>query len=598
MGMMSPLHRPGELLRKRHKRGFVSRLWFGHCAQHFESMTFVRFPTICPSAPRGGWFSRRALSRGTGFVAVVVSALGWPATLRAVPAAEGAPGAQPGPEVAAAPGFFIREYRILGAQQLPRDEVDMAVYPYMGPGRTEEDVELARAALEQRYHRAGYQTVVVDVPPQDASKGMVVLVVQEVPVGRLTVKGSRFHDIERIKRRAPSLQEGNVPNFEEVQRDVISLNRSRDLRVTPEFKPGALPGTVDVELVVQDSFPLHATVELNNRYSANTTPLRLDASLRYDNLWQLGHTIGAAFQIAPQDADDAMVYSGYYLAPVPRVEWLSIVAQAIRQNSDVSTLGGSASAGNGEIYGGRLIAELPPKPGLFHNLTFGLDYKNFEQSLSFDNELISSSPVTYWPFLLSYSGFWMGKDYRFQLDGAINWHFRGMGSGEVEFDNRRYAANGNYVYFRGLASYEHDIWYDFRVRAVVQGQATDNALVDSEQFSLGGLNTVRGYLESEVVGDSAIAGSLEFYSPSLLKWTKREDHEMRLFAFLDAGAAFINDPLPEQTTEFSLASWGVGGTVKVMGWLNGSLALGFPLVAEGTREVGQPLLVFRVWGEL
>ncbi|MFZ4483326.1 MAG: ShlB/FhaC/HecB family hemolysin secretion/activation protein [Chthoniobacterales bacterium] len=508
------------------------------------------------------------------------------------------PPAAPGVAAQVEPGIYIREYRILGARQLPRDEVDLAVYPYMGPGRTEEDVELARAALEQRYHRAGFQTVVVEVPPQDASKGMVVLVVQETPVGRLTVKGSRFHDIERIKRRAPSLKEGNVPNFEEVQRDVVLLNKRADLRVTPEFKPGALPGTVDVELVVQDKFPLHASIELNNRYSANTTPLRLDASVRYDNLWQLDHTIGAAFQIAPQDAKDALVYSGYYLAPVPRVEWLSIMAQAIRQNSDVSTLGGSASAGNGEIYGGRLIAELPSKPGLFHNLTFGMDYKNFEQSLSFDNALISSSPVTYWPFVLSYSGFWMGKDYRFQLDGAINWHFRGMGSGEVDFDNRRYAANGNYVYFRGQASYEHDIWYDFRVRGVLQGQATDNALVDSEQFSLGGLNTVRGYLESEVVGDSAIAGSLELYTPSLLKWTKRQDQELRLFAFFDAGAAFINDPLPEQTTDFSLASYGVGGTVKLMDWLNGSLVLGFPLIDQANQKVGEPLLVFRVWGEL
>jgi hypothetical protein len=35
-----------------------------------------------------------------------------------------------------------------------------------------------------------------------------------------------------------------------------------------------------------------------------------------------------------------------------------------------------------------------------------------------------------------------------------------------------------------------------------------------------------------------------------------------------------------------------------MGWLNGSLVLGFPLIAEGTRAVGDPLLVFRVWAEL
>jgi hemolysin activation/secretion protein len=503
------------------------------------------------------------------------------------------------------PSFHIREYRVIGSRHLPRDQVDYAVYAYLGPDRTAEDVELARAALEQRYHRAGYQTVVVEIPPQDPTTGVIILSVQEMPVGRLTVRGSKFHDIERIKRLAPSLAEGSIPNFRDVEKDVIRLNRRADLRVTPEFKPGALPGSVDVELVVEDSFPLHGSVELNNRYSANTTPLRLDASLRYDNLWQLGHTIGAAFQVAPQDADDALVYSGYYLAPVPRVEWLSLMAQAIRQNSDVSTLGGSASAGNGEIYGGRLIAELPTRhAGMFHNLTFGLDYKNFEQSLSFNNVLIDSSPVTYYPFLLSYNGFWMGKDYRFQFDGAFNWHFRGMGSGEVEFDNRRYAANGNYFYFRGLASYEHDLWQDFQVKALLQGQATDNPLVDSEQFSVGGLNTVRGYLESQAVGDSAIAGTLEVRSPSLLRWwTKNDRHEFRLLGFLDAGSVFINDPLPEQTTNFNLLSVGFGALAKVMDWLNGAVYVGIPQISQGSTEAdsyrpaGSPMLVFRVWAE-
>ena len=510
------------------------------------------------------------------------------------------------PEVAAAASgetespasFFIREYRVVGARQLPRDDIDMAVYAYMGPNRTEEDVELARAALEQRYHRAGYQTVVVEVPPQDASHGVVILSVMEMPVGRLTVRGSRFHDIERIKKQAPSLAEGNVPNFQDVEKELIQLNKRGDLRVTPEFKPGAVPGSVDVELVVVDSFPLHGSIELNNRYSANTKPLRLDASLRYDNLWQLGHTIGGAFQIAPQDLDDATVYSGYYLAPIPRVQWLSILAQAIRQNSEVSTLGGTDSLGNGEVYGGRLIAELPSKPGLFHNFSFGLDYKNFEQSLSLNNTQISSSPVTYYPFVASYSGFWIGKNYRTQLDASLNWHFRGMGSGEVEFDNRRYEANGNYVYFRGLISHLHDLGLGFRLRAVMQGQATDNALVDSEQFAMGGLNTVRGYLESQVVGDSAVGGTIELQSPSLLGWTKNEKHELRLIAFTDAGSVFINDPLPEQIDQFNLWSYGFGATAKLHDWLNGSLVVGFPLIGQPGRGTGDPLLTFRVWGEL
>jgi len=494
--------------------------------------------------------------------------------------------------------FYIREYRVVGATKLPRDEVDMAVYAYMGPDRTEEDVELARAALEERYRRAGFQTAVVEVPPQDASRGVVVLSVREMTVGRLSVKGSRFHDIEKIKRRAASLQEGVVPNFEDVQSDLVALNRRASLQVTPEFKPGMEPGTVDVELVVQDRFPFYASAELNNRYSENTTPLRLDLAARYENLWHLGHTIGVGFQVAPQDPNDATIYSGYYIAPLPWWDGWSVMAQAIRQNSDVSTLGGSASTGNGEIYGLRVIKDLPGKPGLFHSATFGLDYKNFEQSLSFDNGLIASSPVTYWPFVAAYNGFWAGRNYRFRFDGSFNWHFRGMGSGEVEFDNRRYGANGNYIYFRGYSEYEQDLWAGFRAKGVFQGQATPNPLVDSEQFSVGGLTTVRGYLESQTVGDSAVAASAELHSPSLLAWTKRKSDDLRLFAFIDAGAAYINDPLPDQTTQFNLWSYGFGGYIRISDFLNGSVVVGIPQIGQGSIQAGDPLVVFRIWGEL
>src|SRR5687767_15141049 len=37
--------------------------------------------------------------------------------------------------------IYIREYRVLGARELPRIQVEEAVYPFLGPGRTPSDVE-------------------------------------------------------------------------------------------------------------------------------------------------------------------------------------------------------------------------------------------------------------------------------------------------------------------------------------------------------------------------------------------------------------------------------------------------------------------------
>ncbi len=499
---------------------------------------------------------------------------------------------------AADSSLYIREYRVVGTRKLPREDVETAVYSYLGPGRTAEDVEGARAALEKAYRDRGFQTVSVNVPQQRGRGGIVVLQVTEAPVGRLRVTGSRFFNIDQIKRRAKSLAEGSVPNFEDVQRDLIALNRKADLRVTPEFRPGAVPGTIDVDLVVEDTFPFHGSVELNNRYSANTTPLRLDISARYDNLWQLGHTLGVGFQIAPQRPDDAIVYSAFYMAPVPGLDWMSVMVQAIRQNSNVSTLGGTAVAGNGEVYGGKILFDLPGRPGLFHTASIGMDYKNFKQDLEIDGALVES-PIQYFPFTVAYNGFWAGKGYQLELDAAVTFSFQGLGSDEIDFDNRRFGSDGSFAYLRGSFGFTRDLPLGFQFYTLLQGQAAGVPLVDTEQFALGGLNTVRGYLEAEVLGDSAVATTFELRSPSLLGWLNNPDaNEWRVFAFVDAGAAWLNDPLPEQAADFSLWSYGFGSTIRVFDHINSSVVVGFPQVTQNPTVAGTPLVTFRVWGEL
>ena len=164
--------------------------------------------------------------------------------------------------------LFVREIRVQGATVLPAAEVQRAIYPYLGPGRTLDDVESARAALEKLYQDNGYQAARVEVPPQQARRGVVFLKVTEGRIGRLRVTGSRYSDIEQIRDGAPSLQEGKVPDFDDISRDVVALNQRSDRRITPELKPGSEPGLLDVDLKVEDRVPVSASAELNNRYSA------------------------------------------------------------------------------------------------------------------------------------------------------------------------------------------------------------------------------------------------------------------------------------------------------------------------------------------
>ena len=82
----------------------------------------------------------------------------------------------------------------------------------------------------------------------------------------------------------------------------MAINRLADRRITGgQPQPGDEPGTVDFDLNVEDKLPLHGCLELNNRNSPNTTALRVNGALSYANLFQMGQTLGADFQIAREN---------------------------------------------------------------------------------------------------------------------------------------------------------------------------------------------------------------------------------------------------------------------------------------------------------
>jgi len=494
--------------------------------------------------------------------------------------------------------IYIREYRIQGgAHLLPQVEADDAVYPFLGPGRTVEDVEQARAALEKAFRDKGYQAVTVQIPPQQARRGVVVLQVIDGKVGRLRITGSRYFSLDAIRKGAPSLAEGKAVDFNEVSRDIVALNQWPDRTVTPALRAGAEPGTVDIDLNVKDTLPLHGSLELNDRYSPNTTPLRLNGALSYDNLWQRGDAAGLSFQLAPERLEDAEVFSAYYSAHVPDVSWLSLMLQGTKQDSNVSTLGGLGSSGKGEVVSVRAVVTLPREKEFYQTLNFGLDWKHFNNGVTVGgNEDLT--PITYFPFSTAYSASWVGKGATTELNANLNFHLRGMGSSPQEFDANRYNAGGDYLYIRGDLSHTHDLPGGFQLYGKVQCQAADQPLVSSEQFNGGGLGTVRGYLESQALGDNAIFGSVELRSPSLSTWLGGgKVDEWRLYLFTEGGVLTLNNPLPEQASRFDLASFGIGSRIRFLNHLNGSLDVGVPLISQAETSAFDLLFTFRLWAE-
>ncbi|HKJ09062.1 MAG TPA: POTRA domain-containing protein, partial [Gammaproteobacteria bacterium] len=213
--------------------------------------------------------------------------------------------------------FDIWEYDVEGNTILDTEDVERAVYPFLGPKHTIKDVEKARKRLQSLYRKAGYPTVLVNIPEQDVVGGVVRLTVTQGKVEQVQVKGSRYFSLGRIRKALPALAKGQVPYLPDVQKQLTALNKATsDRQVTPVLRAGSTPGTLDVVLKVKDKLPLHGSVALDNENSAGTKPLRLSASVSYDNLWQRQHSFSFQYQTAPQDTSQVQVLAGTYVMPL------------------------------------------------------------------------------------------------------------------------------------------------------------------------------------------------------------------------------------------------------------------------------------------
>ena len=492
--------------------------------------------------------------------------------------------------------FNVLEFQVAGNSVLPNLAIETAVYPYLGEAKSIDDIELARASLEKTYRDAGYLTVLVDIPEQQVEGGIVTLKVTEGRVARTRVVGSHYFSQGRIREKTSELAEGSVPYFPDMQKQIASVNTTADRRVTPVLKPGKTPGTLEVDLKVDDKLPLHGSLELNNRYSANTSPLRLSGMVSYDNLWQREHSFALQYQIAPEDVAQSNVLSGTYVMPLgTRGDMLALYA--VRSRSNVAALGNLSVLGSGNIYGVREIMPLPSRANLFHSFSLGADYKDFQENLVLQGADSLKTPISYLSFVLAYNATVLGENAQTQANISANFAPRGLGNTAQEFENKRHNAQPNYAYLKADVTHTRKVLGDYSLIARLGGQLADMPLVSNEQFGAGGVESVRGYLESEALGDNALLGSLELRTPSLAKNLPDGVDELRLLAFTEGALLRVIQPLPQQTSRFVLSSVGIGARLKAWRGLTSTLDVGWPLKNTTYTRNGDPRVHFKLFYE-
>ena len=478
------------------------------------------------------------------------------------------------------PKINIWEYEIIGNSLLNADDIEKTVRFYLGPDRSFYDIQAAADALEKAYIDLGYHHVLVTVPQQDVVGGLVQLQVIEGKLGRVKYTNSSFNRISMLKDKFPSVEENTTLNIKAFQEDMSKANSdSSFVSVVPVFKPGKELGLVDLDLKVQDKLPIQTVLELNNYSSGSTSPLRLDGKVSYGNLWQSNHSLSLQAQVSPENRDEVEVYSATYILPAGQSS-NKIALYGVSTNSDVSSVGGISVLGAGDIYGVRLVSPLSSTQNWMHSLSVGIDYKDFKQNTLNGGLSVRDVPIDYMLFDVNYNVTVRKKPVTYKYTLAWSTGLRGFFNNEEEFARKRFKAQPNFNVLQGSVLRLANLNKGWRMKTTFDFQLADTPLINNEKISAGGVKTVRGYNESQALGDEGFIVSLEGITPNLVDPTPAINR-LKFSSYFDWAHLTVKHALGDETDHFTLFSWGVGMRTTMMKEFKLAADLGVPLTDVG-----------------
>ena len=479
--------------------------------------------------------------------------------------------------------FDVNGFQVEGNTILPLDQIETVLSSYRGTGKKLEEMENARLALEGGYREAGYPAVLVIVPEQTLENGIVRLAVVESKVGLVRVTGNRYFTEDEILFNLPSLEHGAMLHEPSVLREMNAVNANPDLEVAPVLHLGEEPGTVDLELKVEDRLPLHGSLEWNNRGTPNTPRQRLNGSIQYANLFHRDHSLSFQTTQTPEDFGGIQVYGLNYLVPLERDGHLLALygvwskSQSVLDGASLPVVAGDIQvAGNAVVLGARYLFPLSgEEEKRFDQLALGIDFRGMDKSeADFPGGLgtaLISNRIQYTPVSVAYTGL------RPDDGGITKWNalFKGYAAGmvskggEEEFGGdpsdpagtpgNRKGASGTFGVVQAGMERDQKLPGGGGLTLKGEGQWATEPLISAEQYYAGGVESVRGYQENEASGDRALRGSVEWTFP--LKETITAEAlkgELMGVLFYDAAVLWTLDPFPGQDGQRQLEGAGFG----------------------------------------
>lgn len=437
----------------------------------------------------------------------------------------------------------------------------------------------------------------VSLPEQDTTSGVVQVVVAPERLGSLKVKENQFTDSQSLTKWV-RIGANDQINKRTLAQDVGWLNTNPFRSVKVAYEAGEKPGVTDVDLIVTDKKSWKISTGVDNTGTMPIGTTRVFGKVDVNDFIFQDHTL--QLQVTAADhLSEYQSYTGNYVAALPWRNTLRVFGsysatapnrtnfpQKHRQSYRASTRYAVPQWFAENLWVDQLTWEA------------GFDFKGANSNLIFEDD---PAPVEK---KLAFVGQLTGgvKAVRKQGGNKITAGIDLIGSPlrmlphqtDEDFGNLRAGATAQYFYSRLDLGVDQDI-NSWKVSFKGRAQLSPSTLIPSEQFSLGGYSTVRGYQERVVGGDNSICGNLEVRTPKISPvgiWVPKFEDNLTVLAFVDSGYAWFNDDVATRPTHEGLVGVGSGLRYSVSSYFTSRLDVGFPLMKVQKDESKKPHVHF------
>ncbi len=476
-------------------------------------------------------------------------------------------------KISASNGVKISKIEVTGNKVLSGKEFAPILSKYEGKALTLAGLKAVAAQITGLYRQRGYVLAMAYVPPQKIEGGVARITVVEGKIEKVIVKGRhRDYSTAFIERQFAPLLAKKTPAFnqKDLERALLNLNELPHMQATALLVPGRAPGTSDIVVTADSGTPVDFALSYNNYgTSAVGGRTRVGATLDMANLLKQGSLLSLGGVIGERPRQFAFGKIDYSL-PLDE-EGTRLGAYYL--TGDFNVGGALAVLGiSGRTTGDGMYVSYPFIKTRLLTLTgqAGWDWAVSKETV------LNGTPFSQDKTLALKAGLSFEKvDSRGKTDGDF-YISQGVGHwlGAMETDDpmaSRAGADNRFTKFNLDAFRLQRIAEPVYLLLKGSGQISTRSLVVSQQFSLGGEGSVRGYEQGESLGDSGYAVSAE---ARLAPFTNRDIFQLALF--VDNGTAYRLHPAAGESRATSLTGWGTGVRMSLPYGFQVSGDVGFP----------------------